>query len=105
MAKESEKVFEPKPENVKKSYVKSMDEYRELYKKSIENPKEFWGEIARQFHWEAPIDPEKFFSYNFDISKGPIDIKWLSGATTNICFNLLDKNVRCGLGDKVAYYW
>lgn len=105
MAKESEMIYHPKPEIVEKSYVKSMDEYHQLYKKSIENPKEFWGEIAKQFHWETPIDPEKFCSYNFDISKGPIDIKWLPGASTNVCYNLLDKNVRNGLGDKVAYYW
>lgn len=105
MGKESEAVFNPKPGIVKRSYVQSMEEYKLLHKKSIENPAEFWGEIAKQFHWETPIDSNKFFSYNFDITKGPIDIKWMPGATTNICFNLLDKNVKCGLGDKIAYYW
>ncbi|KAL0280013.1 UNVERIFIED_CONTAM: hypothetical protein PYX00_001441 [Menopon gallinae] len=105
MGKEGDTLFRPQPDIVKRSYIKSMDEYKEMYKKSIENPAEFWGEIAKQFHWETPIDKEKFFTYNFDISKGPIEIKWMSGATTNICFNLLDKNVKCGLGDKIAYYW
>jgi acyl-coenzyme A synthetase/AMP-(fatty) acid ligase len=29
----------------------------------------------------------------------------MEGATTNICYNLLDRNVKNGLGDKIAYYW
>jgi len=48
---------------------------------------------------------DKFFSYNFDLSKGDIFIKWMEGASTNISFNLLDKNVKSGNGDKIAFYW
>ncbi|XP_053593848.1 acetyl-coenzyme A synthetase isoform X2 [Microplitis demolitor] len=29
----------------------------------------------------------------------------MEGASTNISFNLLDKNVKCGNGDKIAFYW
>ncbi|CAH2035182.1 unnamed protein product, partial [Iphiclides podalirius] len=29
----------------------------------------------------------------------------MEGAVTNVCFNLLDRNVRKGDGDKIAYYW
>lgn len=100
-----DEIFEPKPYVSKNAYVKSMSEYHKLYHKSIENPIEFWSEIAKQFHWETPIDKEKFWSYNFDIKKGPIYIKWLDGASTNICYNLLDRNIRLGLGDKIAFYW
>lgn len=32
-------------------------------------------------------------------------MKWMEGATTNISFNLLDKNVKSGNGDKIAFYW
>lgn len=98
-------VYEPKPHVYQNSHVRSMIEYQKLYRKSIDNPVDFWSDIAKQFHWETPIDREKFCSYNFDTSKGKVYVKWLEGATTNICYNLLDRNIRLGLGDKIAFYW
>lgn len=97
-------VYAPDLANARKSYISSMDQYHDMYKRSVDNPDEFWAEIAKQFHWETPVT-NKFYSYNFDISKGPIFIKWMEGATTNICYNLLDRNIRNGLGDKIAFYW
>lgn len=73
--------------------------------RSIKEPVQFWGEIAKGFYWETPATDDKFFSYNFDLSKGDIFIKWMEGASTNISFNLLDKNVKSGNGDKIAFYW
>ncbi|NXO00694.1 ACSA protein, partial [Rhinopomastus cyanomelas] len=66
---------------------------------------EFWGDIAKDFFWkQQPTGP--FLRYNFDVSKGKIFIEWMKGATTNICYNLLDRNVcEKKLGDKVAFYW
>ncbi|PSN41177.1 Acetyl-coenzyme A synthetase [Blattella germanica] len=98
-------VYTPDGALSRKSYIGSMSQYRDMYKKSIDSPDEFWGDIAKQFYWETAVSPNKFFSYNFDITKGPIHIKWMEGATTNICYNLLDRNVKNGLGDKIAYYW
>ncbi|MBC7587392.1 MAG: hypothetical protein H7178_03450, partial [Chitinophagaceae bacterium] len=31
--------------------IKSFEEYKETYKKSIEDPEGFWGEIADHFTW------------------------------------------------------
>lgn len=73
--------------------------------RSIKEPVQFWGDIAKQFYWETPAIDDKFFSYNFELSKGDIFIKWMEGASTNISFNLLDKNVKSGNGDKIAFYW
>ena len=73
--------------------------------RSVKNPAEFWGEIAKEFYWETPAAEDKFFSYNFDLKKGDIFIRWMEGASTNISFNLLDKNVKSGNGDKIAFYW
>ncbi|OWR40596.1 Acetyl-coenzyme A synthetase [Danaus plexippus plexippus] len=76
-----------------------------MHKKSLEDPEAFWSEIAKEFHWQTPCQPGKFLSYNFDIDKGDIFVKWMEGATTNVCFNVLDRNIRNGHGDKIAYYW
>lgn len=82
-----------------------MTQIRFSISRSIKDPVQFWGEIAKQFYWETPAIEDKFFSYNFDLSKGDIFIKWMEGASTNISFNLLDKNVKSGNGDKIAFYW
>jgi len=97
-------LFHPDPSIVRKAHCSSMEQYRQMHRRSLEQPEQFWAEIAEQFHWEAPVK-KNFFSYNFDLSKGPIAIKWMEEASTNICYNLLDRNIKNGLGDKVAYYW
>ncbi|XP_045541479.1 uncharacterized protein LOC123722976 [Papilio machaon] len=77
----------------------------EMHRKSLEEPEAFWSEIAKDFYWQTPPQPGKYVSYNFDVTKGDIFVKWMDGAVTNVCFNLLDRNVRNGYGDKIAYYW
>ncbi|KAF6200470.1 hypothetical protein GE061_004913 [Apolygus lucorum] len=85
------------------SYIPSMEAYREMHRESLADPEKFWRDVYKQFHWEQPYTT--FHSYNFDRSKGPISIKWLEGGTTNICYNLLDRNIKLGHGDRIAYYW
>lgn len=98
-------IFLPDPKLAKQAYVSSLEQYAQMYKQSIDEPAQFWGNIAKQFHWETPADPNKFLTYNFDMSKGPISIKWMEGASTNISYNLLDRHVKNGLGDQVAFHW
>ncbi|XP_045510458.1 acetyl-coenzyme A synthetase [Colias croceus] len=99
------RVYQPSAHVVEKSRIPSFDKYKEMYQKSIDHPEEFWSEIAKEFHWQTPYQPDRFVSYNFDITKGDIFVKWLEGAVTNISVNLLDRNVEKGYGDKIAYYW
>nr|XP_034194187.1 acetyl-coenzyme A synthetase [Osmia lignaria] len=101
----ADEIYYPHPEIAKNAYCNSMEQYRKMHEKSVKNPAEFWGEIAKQFYWETPTSEDKFYSYNFDLSKGDVFIKWMEGASTNISFNLLDKNVKSGNGDKIAFYW
>ena len=42
--------------------------------------------------------------FNFDTSKGPVSIEWFIGAQTNVCYNALDRHIKAGLGDRVAFY-
>ncbi|KAI8126081.1 Acetyl-coenzyme A synthetase [Lucilia cuprina] len=97
-------IYNPNPAISQNAYISSMEEYKKFYEESLDNPEEFWSRVAKQFHWETPAEPKKFLQYNFDITKGPISIKWMEGASTNICYNLLDRNIRNGLGDTIAYY-
>lgn len=99
------RLFNP-PDDVKQSsHCPSMDAYRAMYACSIDDPAGFWGEIAEHFYWKKPPSKEDFFEFNFDPTKGPVKIKWMPGAVTNVCYNVLDRHVNNGLGDRVAFYW
>ncbi|KAI8509120.1 Acetyl-coenzyme A synthetase, cytoplasmic [Branchiostoma belcheri] len=87
------------------THVSSMDDYNSTYRRSIEDPGEFWREISEEFHWET--GPKgKFVEHNFDPNVGDVFVRWMPGATTNITYNLLEKNIRekC-LGSTTALQW
>ncbi|TRY84019.1 hypothetical protein DNTS_013564 [Danionella cerebrum] len=89
----------------REAHIPSFEKYKELYIKSVESPEEFWGDVAKDFFWKTKYTG-KFLDYNFDVTKGEIYIKCMEGATTNICYNLLDRNVHeRKLGDRVAFFW
>jgi|TARA_B110000196_G_scaffold294118_1_gene282927 hypothetical protein len=38
-----------------KHNLKDMDEYKAMYKRSVDDPSGFWADIANTFHWETPF--------------------------------------------------
>lgn len=97
-------LFHPPPHLGATAHVKDLSHYREMYQESIRDPETFWRNIAGDYHWDTPpIAP--IFQYNFHVRDGPISIKFMAGARTNICYNALDRNVLRGMGDKTAYFW
>jgi len=78
--------------------ITSFKQYEEDYKKSIENPEQFWGEVAQSFQWRKPWF--KVLSWNFNEP----DIKWFEGAKLNITENCLDRHLEKN-GDKPAIIW
>ncbi|XP_069128106.1 acetyl-coenzyme A synthetase, cytoplasmic-like [Argopecten irradians] len=97
-------LFQPLDHLRRESHVQSFEQYLAMYKRSVEDPEGFWSEIAQQFYWKRP-PTGMFLDYNFDCRKGRIYIKWMEGAQTNICYNAVDRHVKEGRGNKVAFYW
>jgi acetyl-CoA synthetase len=96
--------YPPTPRLAGEAHVSSMEQYKEMYRESKEQPEVFWKKIADQFYWKsAPTG--KFLEYNFNVENGPISIKWMQGAVTNICYNTLDRHIENEKGDKVAFFW
>jgi len=98
------KAVYPVPEKVQEmAYINSMDAYKKLYKRSLEDPEGFWGEIAEEYvEWFKKWD--KVEEYNFDHRKGPISVKYFEGGKLNVSYNCLDKQLKTR-GDKVAIQW
>ncbi|MBM3265905.1 MAG: acetate--CoA ligase [candidate division Zixibacteria bacterium] len=93
----------PPPESFRaRAYLKSMEEYKNEYDRSIRDPEGFWAEKARTFHWFAPWHTVR--SYNYDVRKGPISIRWFEGGKTNIVYNCLDRHLSTR-GEQTAILW
>ncbi|KAJ8033207.1 Acetyl-coenzyme A synthetase, cytoplasmic [Holothuria leucospilota] len=111
MASETEdsagRVFQPIPEVQKSAHIKSLEEYKQLYQKSIDDPEGFWGDILKEFYLHTPPTPgKKCLEYNFDVTNGRVGVKWFQGAKTNVCYNVLDRIIKDkGKGDKIAFFW
>ena len=89
------------PIEVSPEYAKtgmSMDEYRKLYKQSIEDMEGFWGEQAKSLDWFKPYN--KVWEKT-DLFPG----KWFVGGKLNVAYNCLDRHVIAGNGDRVAIIW
>ncbi|XP_044742144.1 acyl-CoA synthetase short-chain family member 3, mitochondrial [Chrysoperla carnea] len=69
--------------------------YDETFRRSIQNPDEFWGEIAKEVVWTKKWDKV------LDNSNEPFT-KWFVGGELNACYNCLDRHVENGKGDKIA---
>ncbi len=97
---EETRKFEP-PANLKKNaWIKSFDEYKKMYDRSISDPEGFWGEAAEGYFWHKKW--KKVRSYDF---RNKIDIKFFEGGETNITYNCLDRHVKDGRGDRTALVW
>ena len=73
-------------------------QYHEDYKRSVENPEDFWSSVASHFKWRKKWD--KVLEWNFKQPK----IEWFSGAKFNITENCIDRHLQ-SLGDKPAIIW
>ena len=65
--------------------ITSLEEYHKVYKQSIENPTNFWGDIAMHFRWKKHFD--SVLQWNFNEPK----IEWFKGGKMNITENCLDR--------------
>ena len=89
--------FAPPAEFAAQAHIGSIEEYEKLHARSIAEPEAFWAEVAEELHWFKPWD--KVLEW-----EAP-DAKWLVGATTNLCYDCLDRQIDAGLGDKIAIVW
>ncbi len=67
--------------------IGSFEEYKKEYKKSIENPNDFWDDIANEFTWHKKWDT----TYVSDFSKA--NTHWFIGGKLNITENCIDRHL------------
>jgi len=95
-------LYQPPASFRDRALIKDMDTYRDMYERSVKNPEAFWADVAEGFHWFKKWD--SVCSYNYDMDKEPIYIRWFEGGKTNIVYNCLDRHLE-SRGDQNAIIW
>jgi acetyl-CoA synthetase len=92
------RVFNPPARFSARARLRSMEDYREMHRRSLEDPQGFWAEAARELHWFREWDRV------LDDSKAPF-YRWFSGGRTNICHNAVDRWAEGPTANKRAIIW
>ena len=69
--------------------------FEAVYRRSLDQPEEFWAEAAAAIDWIKPWDKV------LDDSRAPF-YRWFSGGQLNTCYNALDRHVERGRADQLA---
>lgn len=69
-------------------HIKHLEEYYQVYRKSVREPEHFWEEVAEEhFLWYKKWD--NVLSWDFSIP----EVKWFEGAKLNITVNCIDRHL------------
>jgi acetyl-CoA synthetase len=94
------RTFPPSKEFSEKAHIKSMEEYERIYRRSVEDPEGFWGEMAeKQLSWFRKWD--RVLEYDFNKP----EIKWFQGGKINASVNCLDRHIGTPTRNKAAIIW
>ena len=93
------RVFNPPEALSSQAYIKSLDEYKEIYRRSINDPEGFWGEIAEQLDWYKKWD--RVLVADFKEAKH----EWFVGSQLNVSYNCLDRHLKTWRKNKAALIW
>jgi acetyl-CoA synthetase len=96
------RIFKPSGEFIEKAHIKSMDAYEKLYRRSIEDPQNFWAEMASEYldwfkKWDGAAEE---YSFTDDIY-----LRYFAGGKLNAAYNCLDRHLKTWRKDKAALIW
>ena len=94
------RVVQPPARVTERAHIQSIEEYDELYQRSVEDPEGFWADMAEQMlHWEKKW--HTVLDYDFDKPY----IKWFVGGKTNVAYNCIDRHLGGWRRNKAALIW
>ncbi|MDQ3019901.1 MAG: acetate--CoA ligase [Bacteroidota bacterium] len=91
------RIFKPKKSFSKQAYIKSFQQYKKSYEKSIKDPEKFWAKIAEELHWFKKW--KKILQWKAPHSE------WFAGGKLNISYNCLDRHIESYRKNKVAIFF
>src|SRR6266576_2318471 len=91
------RVFKRSKDFAKKARIKSLAQYRRMYRESIRQPAKFWAREASELLWRAKW--KRVLEW-----KAPF-AKWFVGGKLNISENCLDRHLTGPRRNKAAIIW
>jgi len=91
-------VIPVKPDLQWHAYVRSLEDYQRLHRRSLEDPTGFWREQAGLLTWFH--EPHNIVDADFD----EVDFSWFGGGVMNACFNCVDRHLATQ-PEKTAIIW
>src|SRR5437899_1173027 len=91
------RVFKPPQHFAKKARIKNLDQYRRMYRESINQPAKFWAREAGELVWRVPW--KKVLEWNAPFAK------WFVSGKLNISENCLDRHLTGSRRNKAAIIW
>jgi acetyl-CoA synthetase len=91
------RVFKPSKAFAKKARIKSLEQYRRMYRESITNPEKFWAREAKELVWQKRWASVLKWKAPF--------AQWFVGGRLNISENCLDRHLSGPTKNKVAILW
>src|ERR1700752_2751136 len=79
------RVFKPRPDFSSRARIKSLGQYRRMYRESIQQPAKFWAREAKELVWRAP--------WKRVVEWKPPFAKWFVGGKLNVSENCLDRHL------------
>ncbi|MBS0241664.1 MAG: acetate--CoA ligase [Proteobacteria bacterium] len=95
----TDKVYSVPPEWAARAWVDEA-KYKAMYKRSVEDPDGFWGDMGRRLDWIKPYTKVKNTSY----APENVSIKWYEDGVLNVSANCIDRHLKTR-GDQVAIIW
>ena len=95
----SEKVYNVPAEWSARAFLNN-DKYLAMYKRSVEDPNGFWGEMGKRIDWIKPYTKVK----NTSFAPDNVSIEWYEDGTLNVCANCVDRHLK-KRADQVAIIW
>ena len=89
-------IYPPPKDFKKRARIKSLKAYREIYRRSVDDPEGFWSEQAQELSWFKKWT--KVLDYDFYEAK----IRWFEGGKINVSFNCLDRHLDSWRRNKAA---
>jgi acetyl-CoA synthetase len=84
----SEKIYDVPAEWSKRAWIDDA-KYREMYARSLSDPKGFWAEHAKRLDWMKA--PHKIDNWSF--APGNVSIKWFEDGVLNAAYNCIDRHL------------
>jgi acetyl-CoA synthetase len=95
--------FPPKPEVSRRAHIKSFDEYKKMWDRSLADPDGFWLEQAKSLHWFK--QPTLGLQYTWDTANRNVKHTWFADGELNISYNCLDRYLGTPTENKTAILW